>query len=71
MDPFTPKVWGETKVWNFHSQTGFEIGFYLMIAAALVITFLPFVIRRVQKRAVAPRRADVRGPATPHAAQRA
>jgi len=38
---FTPKVVGATKVWNFHSQTGFEIGFYLMVAAALTITFAP------------------------------
>jgi hypothetical protein len=68
---FTPKVWGTTKVWNFHSETGFEMGFYLMIAAALVITFLPPAIRRVQSRLLAPRTADVRSPATPHAAQRA
>jgi hypothetical protein len=44
---FTPKVLGTTKVWNFHSETGFEIGFYLMVAAALVITFLPILIRRM------------------------
>ncbi len=44
---FTPKVIGTTKVWNFHSETGFEIGFYLMVLAALVITFLPMLIRRV------------------------
>jgi hypothetical protein len=49
---FTPKVFGTTKVWNFHSQTGFEIGFYLMVAAALVITFLPPAIRwALSKRA--------------------
>jgi hypothetical protein len=71
MDPFTPKVWGETKVWNFHSQTGFEIGFYLMVVAALTITFLPFVIRGVQSRLKAPRATDARRPATPHAPQRA
>lgn len=38
---FTPKVIGTTKVWNFHSVTGFEIGFYLMVAAALAITLIP------------------------------
>ena len=41
---FTPKVFGVTKVWNFHSETAFEIGFYLMIAAALVITAGPMVV---------------------------
>ena len=71
MDPFTPTVWGETKVWNFHSQTGFEIGFYLMVAAALVITFLPLAIRSVQKRMLAAKKADARSSAPPRAAQRA
>jgi hypothetical protein len=47
---FTPKVWGTTKVWNFHSQTGFEIGFWLMVLAALTITFLPPLVRLVQRR---------------------
>jgi hypothetical protein len=46
----TPKVIGSTKVWNFHSENGFEIGFYLMVLAALTITFAPPVIRRVQSR---------------------
>jgi hypothetical protein len=45
---FTPRVVGATKVWNFHSENGFEIGFYLMVAAALVITFLPLAVRRLQ-----------------------
>jgi len=49
MDPFTPKVWGTTKVWNFHSETGFELGFWCMIAAALVISFLPMVLERVPR----------------------
>lgn len=47
---FTPRVIGQTKVWNFHSENSFEIGFYLMIAAALVITFLPLAIRWAQSR---------------------
>lgn len=47
---FTPKVFGSTKVWNFHSETGFEIGFYLMVAAAIAISFLPLAIRFVQSR---------------------
>lgn len=47
---FTPKVYGTTEVWNFHSETGFEIGFFLMVAAALVITALPPAIRFVLAR---------------------
>lgn len=68
----TPKVWGTTEVWNFHSKTGFEVGFYLMVAAALTITFLPPIIRRVLARreraaaqtstASAPRAAATTGP---------
>jgi hypothetical protein len=59
---FTPKVLGTTKVWNFHSETGFQMGFYLMIAAALVITFLPPAIRWAQTRRGA-RRQVARGAA--------
>ena len=47
---FTPKVFGSTQVWNFHSETSFEIGFYLMVLAALAITFLPLAVRSLQKR---------------------
>jgi hypothetical protein len=68
---FTPTVWGTTKVWNFHSETGFEIGFYLMIAAALAITFLPLAIRRVQRRVVGTRTRVANGAASPQVAQRA
>jgi hypothetical protein len=46
----TPKVVGTTKVWNFHSENAFEMGFYLMVLAALTITFLPPAIRYVQRR---------------------
>ena len=45
---FTPKVIGTTAVWNFHSQTQVEIGFFLMVASAFVISFLPPAIRFVQ-----------------------
>jgi nitrous oxidase accessory protein len=45
---FTPKVVGETKVWNFHSDNAFAIGFYLLVAAALIISLLPWFIRWVQ-----------------------
>jgi hypothetical protein len=47
---FTPKVYGTTKVWNFHSENAFEIGFYLMVLAALTISFLPPAIRWLQSR---------------------
>lgn len=40
---FTPKVFGSTKVWNFHSETAFEIGFYLMVVAALVVSLPPII----------------------------
>jgi nitrous oxidase accessory protein len=46
---FTPKVWGTTKVWNFHSETRFEMGFYLMVLAALVMTFGPPLIERMPR----------------------
>jgi hypothetical protein len=68
---FTPKVFGSTKVWNFHSETGFDIGFYLMVAAALVITFLPLVIRRLQRRTVATRSTTRARAPSPQVAQRA
>jgi len=47
---FTPRVIGSTKVWNFHSENGFELGFYLMVLAALTITLLPPAIRWAQVR---------------------
>jgi len=47
---FTPKVIGTTKVWNFHSENSFEIGFYLMVLAALTISFLPPAVRWAQTR---------------------
>jgi hypothetical protein len=47
---FTPKVFGTTKVMNFHSESNFELGFFLMVAAALAITFLPILIRRIPIR---------------------
>ncbi len=47
---FTPKVFGITKVWNFHSQTSFAIGFYLMLAAAIEITVVPLAAGWWQRR---------------------
>ena len=55
---FTPKVFGSTKVWNFHSETRFELGFYCMVLAALVMTIGPMVAPRVAKLASRQRRAD-------------
>jgi hypothetical protein len=46
----TPKVFGTTAVWNFHSQNGFEPGFYAMILAALTITFGPPLLRWIGRR---------------------
>ncbi len=64
---FTPKVLGTTKVWNFHSETSFEIGFYLMVAAAVVITSGPLAVnwfrsRRARASAVAGSVAHIRQP---------
>ncbi len=70
MGSFTPKVFGTTKVLNFHSETGFEIGFYLMVLAALVITFLPPVVRRVQERVRAAQTTTATSAAPPRVAQR-
>ena len=47
---FTPKVIGATKVWNFHSETTFEPGFYAMLLGAVSITFLPPAIRWFRSR---------------------
>ncbi len=55
---FTPKVLGKTQVWNFHSETGFESGFYLMIAAALVITIGPPALRMIASRMGRPAEAE-------------
>jgi hypothetical protein len=39
--PFTPKLVGALKVWNFTVETRFAPGFYLLLGAALAITILP------------------------------
>jgi hypothetical protein len=49
LESFTPKVVGTTKVWNFHSENSFQLGFYLMVMAVLTITFLPAILRRLQR----------------------
>ena len=62
---FTPKVFGTTKVWNFHSETRFEPGFYLMVLAAIVITLGPPAIERVQRRLSGSVSTERRRDATP------
>lgn len=42
---FTPKVIGTTRVINFHSETMVAPGFFLLVAAALVLSFGPAVVR--------------------------
>ena len=63
--PFTPKVLGRTKVVNFHSQTMVTWGFWCMIAAALLVTFGPWVVRFLraswQNTGSAPRVASLAG----------
>jgi len=47
---FTPRVFGTTKVWNFHSETAFEAGFYCMVLAAAIISFGPPLARLASRR---------------------
>jgi len=62
---FTPKVFGSTKVMNFHSETSFAAGFYLMVLAALVITVLPPATRWLaRRRSRAPRPTVAQSSAT-------
>ena len=53
---FTPKVMGTTKVWNFHSENAFDLGFYAMLLAALVITLGPPAIAWMRGRSSRVRR---------------
>lgn len=71
MDAFTPKVIGTTKVWNFHSETAFEVGFYLMIGAALTITLLPLALRWLYNRRAHTERTEVTSEAVAAAERRA
>jgi len=48
LEPFTPKVVGSTEVMNFHTDTMVGIGFWVMTAAALLVTAGPSVIRFVR-----------------------
>jgi len=53
--PFTPRLMGALQVWNFKVYTAFEPGFYLMVGAALAVTFLPLVVRWLLSEPVAKR----------------
>jgi nitrous oxidase accessory protein len=44
---FTPKVIGSTQVLNFHSETMVAPGFWLMVGAAVAVTFGPALLRFV------------------------
>ncbi len=48
IDDFTPRVLGGTKVVNFTSETMVDTGFWLILSAALIITFGPWLIRFVR-----------------------
>lgn len=48
IDDFTPRVLGGTKVVNFTSETMVATGFWLILLAALLITFGPWLIRFVR-----------------------
>jgi len=48
LEPFTPKVVGTTEVMNFHTDTMVDIGFWLMTAAALLVTVGPSVVRFIR-----------------------
>ena len=62
---FTPKVIGSTQVWNFHTENSFEIGFYLMVVAALAVSLPPIIgwlrIRFGRERTVNSRVAQAHG----------
>ena len=45
LDPFTPKVLGNTRVLNFHSVTTVAPGFWLMVTAASLLLVGPSVFR--------------------------
>lgn len=48
VDPFTPKVIGTTKVMNFHSVTSVTPGFWILVAAVVLLAVGPWLIRFVR-----------------------
>jgi hypothetical protein len=47
LEPFTPRVYGTTKVMNFHNEADFAIGFWLLVAAAFAVSVLPTLLRAI------------------------
>lgn len=47
LEPFTPRVFGTTKVMNFHNEADFAIGFWLLVGAALAVSVLPTLLRAI------------------------
>jgi nitrous oxidase accessory protein len=45
MPGFTPKVIGETTVMNFRNVASVEVGFWLIVAAAVAVSLLPSLLR--------------------------
>jgi len=45
LDPFTPRVIGPTRVFNFSADAMVDVGFFAMLGAALALTFGPAVAR--------------------------
>ena len=45
VEPFTPRVLGSTEVLNFHSVGTVSTGFWLLIAAAVLLTAGPWAVR--------------------------
>ncbi len=45
LDPFTPRVIGPTRVFNFSADAMVDVGFFAMVAAAVVLTVGPTVTR--------------------------
>jgi nitrous oxidase accessory protein len=47
LESFTPRVYGTTKVMNFHNEADFAIGFWLLVGAAFAVSVLPTLLRAV------------------------
>ena len=71
LTPFTPHIVGTTKVMNFHNEAEFAVAFWLIVAAAAVISLAPSLLRafwelpRAYMPAAQPRIADLIAAATP------
>jgi nitrous oxidase accessory protein len=47
LEPFTPRVYGTTKVMNFHNEADFAIGFWLLVGAAFAVSVGPTLLRAI------------------------